>query len=41
MPADPAGTYGIAGLAVNPDGKSYVYTLWRTLSDLYLLEGLK
>jgi len=41
MPADPAGTYGIEGLAVNPDGKSYVYTLGRTLSDLYLVEGLK
>lgn len=41
LPADPAGTYGISGLAVNPDGKSYVYTLARTLSDLYLVEGLK
>jgi len=41
LPADPAGTYGIGGLAVNPDGKSYVYTLARTLSDLYLVEGLK
>jgi Tol biopolymer transport system component len=41
MPADPAGTYGIDGLAVNPDGKSYVYTLGRILSDLYLVEGLK
>jgi hypothetical protein len=41
MPADPAGTYGIAGLVVNPDGKSYAYGLQRTLSDLYLVEGLK
>jgi len=41
MPSDPAGTYGIAGLAVNPDGKSYVYNLGRQLSDLYLVEGLK
>ena len=41
MPADPAGTYGISGLVVNPDGKSYVYYLGRTLSDLYLVEGLK
>jgi Tol biopolymer transport system component len=40
MPADPAGTYGIEGLEVNPDGKAYVYTLWRILSDLYLVEGL-
>jgi hypothetical protein len=36
-----AGTDGIEGLAVNPDGQGYVYTLWRTLSDLYLVEGLK
>jgi Tol biopolymer transport system component/predicted Ser/Thr protein kinase len=41
MPSDPAGTYGIDGLAVNPDGKAYVYTLRRILSDLYLVEGLK
>jgi eukaryotic-like serine/threonine-protein kinase len=40
-PADAAGTYGIEGLVVNPDGKSYVYTLRRILSDLYLVEGLK
>jgi hypothetical protein len=40
-PADPAGTYGIRGLVVNPDGKSYVYDLGRILSDLYLVEGLK
>jgi Tol biopolymer transport system component len=41
VPSDPAGTYGIEGLAVNPDGKSYAYNLGRTLSDLYLVEGLK
>jgi Tol biopolymer transport system component/predicted Ser/Thr protein kinase len=41
MPADPAGTYGIGRLAVNPDGKAYVYNLGRILSDLYLVEGLK
>jgi len=41
MPSDPAGTYGIDGLAVNPDGKAYVYSLRRILSDLYLVEGLK
>jgi hypothetical protein len=37
VPADPAGTYGIDALAVNPDGKAYVYDLRRTLSDLYLV----
>jgi Tol biopolymer transport system component len=41
MPADPAGTYGISGLIVIPDGKSYAYDLWRILSDLYIVDGLK
>jgi len=41
MPADPAGTYGISGLVVTPDGKSYAYDLWRILSDLYIVEGLR
>jgi Tol biopolymer transport system component/predicted Ser/Thr protein kinase len=41
MPADPAGTYGIDGLVVNQDGKSYAYNLWRVLSDLYVVDGLK
>ena len=26
---------------VTPDGKSYVYEYGRTLSDLYLVEGIK
>jgi Tol biopolymer transport system component len=41
MPADPAGTYGISGLIVTPDGKSYAYSLFRILSDLYVVDGLK
>jgi hypothetical protein len=41
MPADPAGSYGIGSLTVNPDGKAYVYNLGRKLSDLYLVEGLR
>jgi hypothetical protein len=41
MPADPAGSYGIVGLALNPDGRSYVYSMTRILSDLYIVEGLK
>jgi Tol biopolymer transport system component len=40
-PADPAGTYGIDWLTVNPDGKSYAYSLFRILSDLYVVDGLK
>jgi hypothetical protein len=41
MPADPAGVDSIGGGAITPDTKSYVYSYPRTLSDLYVVEGLK
>ena len=41
MPPDPAGSFGIGQLQINGDGKSYMYSLWRVLSDLFLVEGLK
>jgi Tol biopolymer transport system component len=41
MPADPAGVDSIGGVAITPDEKSYVYAYPRTLSDLYVVEGLK
>jgi Tol biopolymer transport system component len=41
MPADGAGIVDIAPIMVTPDGKSYVYGFQRTLSDLYLVDGLK
>jgi Tol biopolymer transport system component len=40
-PVDAAGISTIGGLMITPDGKSYVYSYIRTLSDLYLVEGLK
>jgi Tol biopolymer transport system component len=42
-PADPIGLIGIqlASVHVTPDGKSYVYTYWKSLTDLYLVDGLK
>jgi hypothetical protein len=40
MPADPAGVYKIAPVLVTPDGNGYAYTAMRTLSDLYVAEGL-
>ncbi len=40
-PPDAAGTYRMDNFLVTPDGKSYVYTYRRILSDLYLVEGLK
>nr|MDQ3071145.1 hypothetical protein [Acidobacteriota bacterium] len=43
-PRDPTGVIGVADgrgqLAVTPDGKSYVYTYWTFLRDLFLVEGL-
>jgi eukaryotic-like serine/threonine-protein kinase len=40
-PSDPAGVGGIAPIHITPDGKSYVYSLYRDLCDLYLVKGLK
>lgn len=39
--ADTVGVTGIDSVLMTPDGKSYVYQYARTLSDLYLAEGLK
>ena len=41
MPSDPAGVNHIGPIVLTPDGKTYVYGYHRTLSDLYLAEGLK
>jgi Tol biopolymer transport system component len=41
MPFDAAGVRSISPPLVTPDGKSYAYAYIRTLSDLYLVEGLK
>jgi Tol biopolymer transport system component len=41
MPADGAGVVDIAPIFETPDGESYVYGFQRTLSDLYLVDGLK
>ena len=40
-PADPAGVYKIAPVLINPDGSSYAYNALRTISDLYVAEGLR
>jgi serine/threonine protein kinase/Tol biopolymer transport system component len=40
-PADPAGISAINGGEVVLDGKAYFYSYIRTLSDLYLVTGLK
>jgi Tol biopolymer transport system component len=41
VPADPAGVDNVGNFIFTPDGKSYVYSYSRALSDLYLVEGLK
>jgi hypothetical protein len=41
MPADPAGIMNVWGVHVAPDDRSYYYSYTRSLSDLYLIEGLK
>src|SRR5579863_3848567 len=40
-PADAAGIDTIRGVLVSSDNKAYVYGYTRTLSDLYLVQGLK
>jgi len=41
VPADAAGIDSIRGIMIAPDAKAYVYGYIRSLSDLYLVEGLK
>ncbi len=40
-PADPAGIQTILGARFSTDGKSYAYTYYRVLSDLWVVDGLK
>jgi serine/threonine protein kinase len=41
VPSDPAGVETIGPVLITPDGKACVYGYHRTLSDLYMVEGLK
>jgi Tol biopolymer transport system component len=41
VPSDRSGVDSISFLWMTPDGRSYVYSYNRELSDLYLVEGLK
>jgi serine/threonine protein kinase len=40
-PADPAGIYKIAPVAMTPDASAYAYNAMRMLSDLYVAENLR
>ena len=41
IPPDPAGLQEVRGLYLSADGKSYVYSYYRILSDLWVVDGLK
>lgn len=41
LPSDSAGINVIGPIFATPDGKNFVYGYVRSLSDLYLVEGLK
>ena len=41
LPSDAAGVMSVGPILITPAGKSYVYEYLRTLSDLYLVEGIK
>jgi eukaryotic-like serine/threonine-protein kinase len=41
VPADAAGIDTIRGITITPDARAYVYGYIRTLSDLYVVDGLK
>jgi Tol biopolymer transport system component len=40
-PSDPAGVQGIIAVRFSADGKSYAYSYMRSLSDLWVVDGLK
>ena len=41
VPADSAGVQDVPSLRFSADGKSYAYSVFRTLSDLYVVDQLK
>lgn len=40
-PSDPAGVFGIDPVLLTRDGRAYVYSYRRLLTDLHLVQGLK
>ena len=40
-PPDPAGVQTVSGIRFSADGKSYAYSYFRILSDLWVVDGLK
>jgi hypothetical protein len=40
MPPDAAGVTDVGPILITPDSSAYVYEYGRTLSDLYLVQGI-
>jgi Tol biopolymer transport system component len=40
-PSDPAGVTAILNVRMTPDGKTYAYSFFRELSDMFLVEGVR
>ncbi|HXP17002.1 MAG TPA: hypothetical protein VN868_07865, partial [Terriglobales bacterium] len=40
-PSDPAGIVELRNFRLSADGKSYIYSYYRVLSDLWIVDGLK
>jgi eukaryotic-like serine/threonine-protein kinase len=40
-PSDPAGILELRNFQVTPDGKAYVYSYYKVLSDLWVVDGLR
>ncbi len=40
-PRDPVGVSGIRQIAITRDGRAYAYSYLQTLSDLFVVEGLR
>jgi Tol biopolymer transport system component len=40
-PTDPAGVFGIDPIRLTPDGKSYIYSYKRVITDLFLVGGIR
>jgi len=40
-PQDPGGVSGVRSLVMTPDGRAFAFNIHRSLSDLYLVDGLK
>lgn len=40
-PHDPAGLWGVGPIVLTPDAKKYAYSYFRSLSDLFVIDGLQ